>query len=324
MSIKDKEKYRLFSESDDAKIPIFFKPWYLDIVCQKGSWDVILYEDGQEGIAGFLVYYTTVKYGRKGIIMPPLTPYSGVWLCNMNTTKIESQNKKSTSIIQKLIEGLPENISLYTQSFHSSFVNGLPFYWKKYTQTVRYTFFIEELKAWSIESIATNTRNKIRKASQNLIVETSDDTAALYQLVSQVMNDKGMQMTLTREMFFELDEAILKHSKRKIFIVKDHSGYIYAATYMVLDMDTAYLMMIGSDKNTRQNGAVPLAIYHSIVEAQLRVKHFDFEGSMLESIFDLFSGFGGVLKPYYRIYKAKNIFWDILYRLKNYNDQNIR
>jgi hypothetical protein len=324
MSIQDKEKYRLFSESDDAKIPIFFNPWYLDIVCQKGAWDVIIYEDGNEGIAGFLVFYTTKKYGRKGIIMPPLTPYSGIWLNAMNTSKVESNNKKSTSIIQKLIEGIPQNISLYTQSFHSSFNNGLPFYWKKYTQTVRYTFYIENLKEWTIDNIATNARNKIKKASKNLIVEASDDKATLYHLVSQVMNDKGMQMTLTREMFFELDEAILKHSKRRIFLVKDTTGYVYAATYMILDVDTAYLMMIGSDKNTRQNGAVSLAINHCILEAQLYVEHFDFEGSMLESIFDLFSGFGGNLKPYYRIYKAKNIFWDILYRLKNYNDQNIR
>jgi hypothetical protein len=324
MYIKEKEKYHKFLEQTHAKVPVFFQPWYLDVVCCKGQWDVMLSEDGDKSIIGFWVYYSTEKYGQPCIIMPPLTPYSGIWIYASQSTKNETKNKKNLSIVKELLDKIPQNITLYTQSFHYSFQNGLQFYWKKYTQTVRYTFYIDQLKIWSINDISTNVRNKINKASRILKYEISQNRERLYDLVYHVIKDKGMNLTLTKDMFYALDDAILQHSDRRIIIVRDNSGYIHAATYIIIDNDTAYMMMVGSDRTTRQNGAVPLAIYHSIIEVQPLVKHFDFEGSMLESMFDLFAGFGGELKPYYRFYKAKNIFWDILYRIKNHYDKNIR
>ncbi len=290
----------------------------------RGSWDVALYEEGDGNIAGFWVYFKTKKYGRKGIIMPPLTPYSGIWIMDLNTSKAETKTKKTKSIIEYLISQGQHDYTLYTQSFHPNFTNALPFYWKKFTPTIRYTFIINELKNWNLGQVATNIRNKINKASRDLVPLISDDREVLYDLVFGILAGKGLHMALSRSMFYNLDDAIQKHRSRKIIVVKDANGHIHAATYIIIDGDTAFMMMVGSDPQTRYNGAVPLAIFHSILEVQSQVKKFDFEGSMLESLFDLFAGFGGELTPFLRIYKAKNIFWDSLYRLKNYYDKGIR
>ncbi len=324
MSSDAKSKYIDLTQKSGSIIPVFFQPWYLDAVSVRGGWDVLLYEEGDGTIAGFWVYFLTRKYGRKGIIMPPLVPYSGIWIMPLTSTKQETQTKKTRTIIEYLLKQRMEDITLFTQSFHPYFKNALPFYWKKYTPTLRYTFIIESLKDWSIKHIATNIRNKIHKASKDLIAEISQDRETLYDLVYDILTAKGLKMALTREMFYKLDEAILQHRDRRIILVKDQNGLVHAATYILIDGNTAYMMMVGSDRKTRYNGAVPMAIYHSILEVQPLVNRYDFEGSMLESLFDLFAGFGGQLTPFIRIYKAQNVFWDILYRLKNQYDKGIR
>jgi len=324
LSSDAKSKYIALTQKSGSSIPVFFQPWYLDAVSTRGIWDVVLYEEGDGTITGFWVYFLTRKYGRRGIIMAPLVPYSGIWIMPLTSTKQESQTKKTRAIIEHLLKHSIDGITLFTQSFHPNFKNALPFYWQKYTPTLRYTFIIETLKDWCIKEVATNIRNKIQKASKDLTPEISQDRETLYNLVYDILTDKGLKMALTREMFYDLDDAVLQHRDRRIIMVKDEKGHVHAATYILIDGDTAYMMMVGSDRKTRFNGAVPMAIYHSILEVQPLVKRYDFEGSMLESLFDLFSGFGGQLTPFIRIYKAQNAFWDILYRLKNYYDKGIR
>lgn len=324
MGIDPKTKYIKFTQKAGTDVPIFFQPWYLDIVCVRGTWNVVLYEEGDGLIVGFWVYFLIEKYGQKGIVMPPLTPYSGIWILPLSSIKKETQTKKIKTLIENLIKQIPEDVTLYTQSFPTQFTNALPFYWKKYTPTIRYTFVIEDLKSWTQKDMATNVRNKIQKASKSLTVEISQDRETLYDLVADIMEAKNIKLSLTRDMFYDLDNAVLQHRDRRILVVKDSTGHIHAATYILIDGDTAYMMLVGSDRNTRFNGAVPMAIYHSIIEVQGVVKHYDFEGSMLEALFDLFAGFGGELRPFLRIFKAKNMLWDILYRIKNYYDKGIR
>lgn len=305
-------------------IPVFFQPWYLDVVGARGEWDVILYEEGEGRISAFWVYFVTRKYGLKGIIMPPLTPYSGIWIGPLNSTKQETQTKKTKNIIEHLLKQLPTDVALYTQSFSPDVGNTLPFYWNNYSLGIRYTFIIEDLDNWTLNDTATNIRNKIHKASRILKTDLSEDRQTLYSLVADIMRAKNMKLSLTRDMFCALDDAIQKYRSRKIISVTDENGHVHAATYIIIDGDTAYMMLLGSDRSTRFNGAVPLAIYTSIMEVKDEVKHFDFEGSMLKSLFDLFAGFGGNLTPFIRVFKTKNVFWDILYRLKNHYDKGIR
>lgn len=319
-----RKKFIEFANKEGTRIPVFFQPWYLDIVCVRGHWEVVLYEEGDGRIAGFWIYFKTRKYGQKGIIMPPLTPYSGIWIAPLSSTKKETFTKKTKNIIDYLVRQIPKNLALYTQSFHPDFTNALPFYWEQYSLTFRYTFVIKNLENWTLNEVAANIRNKIHKASKTLTAALSEDKQTLYDLVADIMNAKNMKLSLTREMFYALDDAVVRYRSRKIIAVTDQNGHIHAATYIILDGDTAYMMLLGSDRQTRVNGAVPLAIYHSINEVKSHVKKFDFEGSMLESLFDLFSGFGGDLVPFIRVFKTKNLFWDILYRLKNHHDKGIR
>ena len=75
-----KDKYKVLC-ADDPTIPFYMQEWWLDAVCKKGTWDVCLSYDNAGEINGALVYYLVKLRGViSAIVMPELTPYSGIWL----------------------------------------------------------------------------------------------------------------------------------------------------------------------------------------------------------------------------------------------------
>lgn len=319
-----KQEYILLLEKGNHNIPIFFQNWYLDVVCGPQNWNIILEKNNAGEILGFLVYYISEKFGRPAIIMPPLVPFSGIWLFPPSATKVESINKNELRVIKNLVNEIPGRTIFYTQSLYYTFQNWLPYYWKGYSQNTRYSFQIEDLSKWNLTHVATNVRNKIVKAGKSLRVQRIENSEILYDQVQSILAQKNIRLKMGKELFYQLDLALSSRNKRFILAAIDTQNNIHAVTYIIEDEGISYMMMIGSDKYFRQSGAIPYLIYHSILETSKRNNIFDFEGSMLESLFDLFAGFGGTLKPYYRIYKAKNLFWDIAYRIKSYYDTSSR
>ena len=66
----DKELYKSF----DERLPIFFRSWWLDAVCEGGEWHAEAHQTGGEYDSVF-VYFLKRKFGLKYIVMPPLTQF---------------------------------------------------------------------------------------------------------------------------------------------------------------------------------------------------------------------------------------------------------
>lgn len=323
MNYTDKETYIEWAETQE-NLPIFFRPWYLDKVSHYGKWDAIITAGKSGIIEGVWVYYSTQRYKQKFIVMPPLTPFGGIWIPELTSSKPVYKTQKQVSIIRKLLEKIPQNAALYRQTFVPQFDNWLPFFWKGYQQTTRYTFIIEDIQHWTIDKAATNVRNKINKASTELSITNEVSPELMFDQVADIMQQKGMPLIWSKEFFLNLDGELSRRGKRIILGAADKEGRIHATAYIILDGETAYLMMLGSDTTLRQSGAIPFVIYHAIRAASDHVNRFDFEGSVMESLFDLFSGFGGTMTPCYSIYKTKSILWEMLYMWKTRKDKRNR
>jgi hypothetical protein len=50
-----KDQYRKFC-TDTPELPLFFKDWYLDIVCFDGNWDVVTVEENGKIVAVHLIF----------------------------------------------------------------------------------------------------------------------------------------------------------------------------------------------------------------------------------------------------------------------------
>ncbi|MCE5286205.1 MAG: GNAT family N-acetyltransferase [Pelosinus sp.] len=302
MGLETKERYRQLC-SIEPTIPVFSKDWWLDAVCGENNWDVVVYEQNNKIVAS-LPYYKKQKFGIKYCTMPLLTQTMGVWFMqNRNQTyyKKLSYEKK---VIDKLLDKLPP-LDMFYQNAHYSLTNWLPFYWRGFKQTTRYTYVIEDLTdADAVFSNFTREKKaKIKKAGAFIKVYQDDDIARFYKLNKLVFNRKKLAIPYSLEFLRRLDQACTLHNSRMIILGEDQDMQLHAAIYLVWDEMSAYLLMSGIDSALKASNAQSLLIWEAIKLLAGQNKKFDFEGSMIEEVEEFFKSFGAVQKPYFNLYK---------------------
>ncbi len=208
-------------------------------------------------------------------------------------------------LITELIEKLPPHDSFHHR-LHHSITNWLPFYWKGFNQTTRYTYVIEDLSnpdtVW--DGMARDIRNRIRKAEKSgiRVVET-DDIETFIDLNEMTFTRQGMPLPYSRDFVRRLNSACAQRNARKIYITYGPDGQPHTGWYCVYDNHTMYSVLGGGDPELRNSGAQTLAIWESIKSASKVCKSYDFLGSMIEPIEKFVHDFGAVQKPYFEISK---------------------
>lgn len=69
------------------------------------------------------------------------------------------------------------------------------------------------------------------------------------------------------------------------------------------DEQSVYFLLNGTNSDLKSSQANALIIYESIKIASQMGKMFDFDGSVIKQIEKSFRQYGGVQKPYFKIYK---------------------
>ena len=162
--MSSKETYRRLCRQEKS-IPLFSQDWWLDIVCGENKWDVLLLYGRQGNIEAAMPLYIP----RKGYaIMPVYTQTLGPWIIQpASDNKYTSLLGRQQIILGKFAAEL-ENLRLFQQNFSWSVTDWLPFYWKGFTQTTRYTYLLSGLhdtaQIW--ENMSQNTRRNIIRAEK--------------------------------------------------------------------------------------------------------------------------------------------------------------
>jgi Acetyltransferase (GNAT) domain len=315
----------------DPSISIFLHPFWLDIVCKNGTWDVCLSYDNAGAIDGVLVYY---KVKLKGIItaiaMPELTPNVGIWLRlprhKINGIKRHSVYTNTKKIVENLVAQLPD-VPIYCQHFHYSFTDWQPFFWKNFRQTTHYSYVLDNLHDLPTiyGDLKGSVRTDLRKAEclvsiEHLTETTFSDLNDFYNVVNLSFLKQGIKPLYTLDMLRELDTVLAQKNARKLFLARDteessdsSKSDIHGGVYIIIWNGTAHYIAGGSHPGKRQSGAMSLLIWQAIEWAAAQGCHtFDFEGSMIPQVETLFRAFGGQQKPFFRITKTRNKLYDLL------------
>jgi len=156
-----KDVYRELCETEPS-IPIFSQAWWLDAV-EGDNWDVLLAKKGGQ-VIGALPYVIQKKFGFTLLTQPGLTQTLGPWI--KPTQK--SYPKKlayEKDVLGELADQLPK-CDHYGRNWHCDQQNWLPFYWRGYEQTTKYTYRLSlvpgEGQLW--KALQQNIRGDIRKA----------------------------------------------------------------------------------------------------------------------------------------------------------------
>jgi hypothetical protein len=300
--MSNKSKYRELCKSEPT-IPIFSRDWWLDAVCGETNWDVVLVEKGGE-IVGSLPFYFKKRFGSRIITMPPLTQTMGPWIKN-HAQRCSKRVSCEVKVVSELIDSLPP-FGSFDQRFHYSVTNWLPFYWRGFQQTTRYTYIIPDLT--NLEKVFKefdhSVRSYISKAQSNVEVVASDDIRTFYEINSWTFRRQGMDVPYSYDFVRRLDSKCHENGKRRILMAKDKSDEIRAALYLVWCEESAYTLMSGINPKFRTDGAMKLLVWEAIKFASEVIKQFDFEGSMLKAIEMRNRSFGAIQVPYSYVTKT--------------------
>jgi len=235
--------------------------------------------------------------------MPPLTQTLGVLLPPSERSYPEriSEEKK---IIECAVDALGEP-DYFSQNFHYNFENWLPFMWRGYKQTTRYTYVLEDIKdeerLWG--GLAKNIRSDISKA-RRLGLQIGINNLAqrdFWDIYVQTFARQNMAAPINFNFFCRLDDQLGKFGKRKMLFVFDEDRKIHAVLYFVIDNGYVYYLLGGADPTLRSSGATAFGLFEGIRLVSREADFFDFEGSVVKNIETFFRAFGGYQKPYFQI-----------------------
>lgn len=290
---------------------IFQERWWLDAVAE-GAWQAVEVVQGGQIVARMPVVLRR-RFGFRIIRQPPLTPSLGPWVrpaCG-NPAK---QKQREKELLNELIDGLPQ-WDYFEASFHHRMTNWLPFYWRGFQQTTRYTYLLEHISdldaVWG--GLHESVRRNIRKARRQLRVGTDIRLDRLLDFVELTFRRQGERLPFSRELMFRIDAACSSRGARRTFFAEDAQGRIHAVLYLVADEHYAYYLLGGADPQLRESGAQNLLLWEAIRCASDMGRMFDFEGSMIEPVERIFRGFGARQVPYLHVYGAKPLARTILH-----------
>lgn len=300
-----KDVYRKLC-STEKTIPLFSRDWWLDAVCGKDRWDVVIEEKGDQVFAS-LPFFITVKYGFRMIKMPALTQHMGVWIKYPENQKYAKMLSYQRDITARLVDRLPQ-VASFHQRFHYSFTNWLPFFWRGYSQSSRYTYILEDLTDLDeiFSQFKTNIKTDVRKAGRILTVTTDDDFQKIVDLNRLTFSRQQTDFELDERALENIESACREKKCRKMFFAKDAEDRVHAALYLVWDETSAYYLLGARDSSLENTGATSLLLWEAIQHASTVTTRFDFEGSMLKPVERFFSAFGAVQKPYFDIKKTNS------------------
>ena len=301
----NQEKYRKFC-TKELKIPIFSKDWWLDTVCGEKGWDVVLFEKGGQIWASF-PYRKTKKVLFDIIAMPMLTQTLGPYIKYPVGQKYYKKLSWEKEVMEALIKQLPR-FDYFSQSFHWSVTNGLPFYWQGYHQSSYYTYVIENITLEELEKkFETDIRRRRRLKAKEIGIQIIEghDVEKFYELNKMTFQRQGLQMPYSLAFVKHLFETCKEKGAVKMYFAQ-YQDEIIAANFLVYDDTTVYYLMGGINPEKKDLGAMDAVQFESIKFALESKRRFDFEGSMIENIEKYFRSFGAIQKPYFHIVKTNS------------------
>jgi hypothetical protein len=287
--------------------PIYYQPWWLEAVAPR-AWDYVVVRRGPTIAAVMPVVKQRCRLLQKRLGMPPLTHTLGPWLrpSKAKYCKMLTEQKK---LLTELIEALPEH-DYFRQDFHFSTTNWLPFYWKGFSETTRYTCVLQNLEdldaVW--KGFDPELRSKILQAQEHLKVADDLGIDAFLQTCEEVSLRQGNRYPYPRDLILRIHEACKVRNAGRMFFAIGSDNRIHSAIYVAwTPYAVCYILGGGKPDLIQTSDANCLLLWEAIRFAPTVAQRFDFEGSMVRPMVHFFRQFGARQMPHSRITRANGI-----------------
>lgn len=303
---QNRERYRQLCAKEPSMC-IFLKDYWQDAVCQNDQWSAVLYEKGGN-IMGSLVFCYQVRSRGISISQPIQTQTNGVWIkpfTGKNEYKrLEYEKEVFTGLITEL-EKLP--LIHYSQTFTVEITNWLPFYWKGFRQSTRYTYRIPDISdpEAAIAGFSSGKRGNLNHALRSgLTVKYDLPAEEFYANHEMTLKKQGKTISYPYETLKKIVNTVYAHDCGRTIYAVDAQNQIHAALLIIWDANCGFYLINTVDPDFRDSGAAALLVAQTLrFLADKGVRQFDFEGSMIEGVEKSYRQFGTKQMPYFAISK---------------------
>lgn len=299
-----KERYHEFCIRQ-PEISIFSQDWWMDAVCGPDNWDVYLVGNGMDIKAAF-VYYLVEEEGKKKIQRPLMTQNNGIWIKYPKDQGVAARQRYEEKIVNEVCEYIESlGVQKYEQQYHYCFTNWLPFFWRRYKEITRYTYVIEDTGDYETvkNNYSSKIKNEMRKAEKYLTVQETDDLREFYTVNKMTFDRQGIPIPHSYELFEHIYEECKRNHAGILIKASDNNETTHCVAMLVWDNNSVYFLLNGTNPELKMYQGNLLLMDYGIKLAHKMGKKFDFEGSVIKNVNHVFREFGGIPKPYFRIYK---------------------
>lgn len=305
-----KERYRQLCETESAQVPLFLQHWWMELVCAGKQWDVLLSERGGR-IAGALPYLYGRKCGLRYVLPPELTPTSGPWLDEGLTFDEQVQ------VLDDLAaQAAALRMVLYCQRLAPTVTNWLPFYWRGFKETTRYTYRFDPLEP--VEVLMAHAQPQRRKRLELLRQQCEVDRRVgvdeFVALHDTYYRHKSGHNILAPSLVERVCHGALQRGHALLYGLRDKGGRLLAADFVVYDRMSAHSLLSGMVDAAPRNCST-LLFWELIGDLYGRTALFDFEGSMDKGNEQFYRSFGTRQVPLHCLYRSRIPFGEKLLRL---------
>ena len=276
-------------------------------------------ERGEKIIASFPYYKKKIKGIFSHIGMPLLTQKLGPYIdygANIlsNYKKISYEHEIYTEFIEKL----PKTDS-FSVNFDLKYSDWLPFYWKGYKQTTKYTYIIENIKNHDalIKQYSKSKKHPLNKAKDVLSLKYDLPAGQFYKYFEEVVRERGDNVGFSLDLFTRLYNSVYEHNSGKVFYCVDAQNNIHAINMIVWDKESAYYLLAMRKKEYNTSGGTEFLTDESIKYVSQFVDRFDFEGSMIKGVEESYRHYGSRQTAYFNINKYNSLPLRLLRAIKN-------
>lgn len=286
----------------------------MDTVCHGKQWDVLLAEQSNGFIDGALPYLIGNKFGLRYILQPQLTQFSGPWYNHHPLTgdPAEFEHHVGEQLVAQL-DALNTRICL--MHFSPSITDWLPFYWHGYRQTTRYTYRFDPLPLpEQLESLADRGRKRqLDEVRTTYTIDRNVGSEEFVSLHNEYWERRSGEDLLSREFQLRIIDTARTRGQGLIYGLRDKSGTLVAARFVVFDSSCAYALLSAMRPDTLRN-SMTLLVWALLTDLHGKTQAFDFEGSMDAGIEHFYRSFGAKQTPFFKVYKCRPSLLDRIIR----------
>ncbi len=317
-NLTPKERYATACK-EHTEIPIFYHPWWLDIMCGSSNWTALVTYGHNKRVDAIWPIPISKFYGQKITRHPPLTPFLGMIIfIPKDIDKTTSRQKFRQKVAESLIDQFKElGLSYFNQHFSEDNNDLQNLFWNGFKQQSYSRFVINSIRQDNLlNTFDGDIRTNIKKAKEIVKCETATTCPELFQILSQSFKSSSKSIPYTQTTLETLLEKIIEETSSKLIVAKTNTETI-GACLILIDNNTAYLNCLGVKSDFRNSGISSLLIWEGMQFASGHVDRFDFSGSMIPNIANFFRGFGGDKISYNNVKWYKNSLFKIIHQSFN-------